>query len=61
MAKSELILAFNEIAEQRKLPREVIIEALKAALVSAYRRNSGVSSAQLVEARVLDRLRLGVV
>jgi N utilization substance protein A len=52
MAKSELILAFNEIAETRKLPREIIIDALKAALVSAYRRNSGVSSAQNVEARV---------
>jgi N utilization substance protein A len=55
MAKSELILAFNEIAEMRKLPREVIIEALKAALVSAYRKNAGVSSAQYVEARVDDR------
>lgn len=52
MAKSELILAFNEIAETRKLPREVIIDALKAALVSAYRRNAGISSAQHVEARV---------
>ncbi len=55
MAKSELILAFNEIAEMRKLPREVIIEALKAALVSAYRRNAGASSAQYVEARVDER------
>ncbi len=54
MAKSELILAFNEIAEMRKLPRDVIIEALKAALVSAYRRNAGISSAQYVEARVDD-------
>jgi N utilization substance protein A len=54
MAKSELILAFNEIAEMRKLPRDVIIEALKAALVSAYRRNAGISSAQFVEARVDD-------
>lgn len=52
MAKSELVLAFNEIAETRKLPREVIVEALKAALVSAYRRNAGISSAQHVEARV---------
>jgi N utilization substance protein A len=52
MAKSELVLAFNEIAETRKLPRDVIVEALKAALVSAYRRNAGISSAQHVEARV---------
>ncbi len=55
MAKSELILAFNEIAETRKLPKEVIIEALKAALVSAYRRNENVSSAQHVEAHVDER------
>ena len=55
MAKSELILAFNEIAETRKLPKEVIIEALKAALVSAYRRNENVSSAQRVEAHVDER------
>jgi N utilization substance protein A len=52
MAKSELVLAFNEIAETRKLPRDVIVDALKAALVSAYRRNAGISSAQHVEARV---------
>ena len=50
--KNEFMLAFNEIAEERKLSKEVIIEALEAALVSAYRRNTGVSSAQLVEARI---------
>nr|MBN1229086.1 transcription termination/antitermination protein NusA [Anaerolineae bacterium] len=55
MAKSELLLAFNEIAELRKLPRDTIIEALKAALVTAYRRYAGVSQAQLVEARVDER------
>ncbi len=55
MAKTELVLAFNEIAETRKLPKEVIIEALKAALVSAYRRNEGVSSAQHVEAHVDEK------
>jgi N utilization substance protein A len=53
--KSEFILAFNEIAELRKLPREVILEALKAALVSAYRHNVGASAAQYVEARIDEK------
>ncbi len=55
MAKSEFILAFNEIAETRKLPREVILEALKAALTSAYRRNTGMSSAQNLEVRIDEK------
>lgn len=53
--KSEFILAFNEIAETRKLPREVILEALRAALVSAYRRAVGASPSQAVEARIDER------
>jgi hypothetical protein len=52
--KSDFLLAFNEIAEVRKLPRETIIEALRAALVSAYRRNAGIGSGQHVEARIDD-------
>lgn len=53
--KSDFLLAFNEIAEVRKLPRETIMEALKAALVSAYRRNAGVGTGQRVEARIDDK------
>ena len=53
--KSEFILAFNEIAETRKLPREVILDALRAALVSAYRRNAGGAAGQRVEARIDER------
>ena len=53
--KSDFLLAFNEIAEVRKLPRETIIEALRAALVSAYRRNAGIGTGQRVEARIDDR------
>lgn len=52
MAKSDFTLAFNEITEAHHLPREVVVEALKQALVSAFRRDSGVSSAQRVEAEV---------
>lgn len=53
--KSEFLLAFNEIAETRKLPREVIFDALSAALVSAYRRDTGISSMQGVEVRFDER------
>ncbi len=53
--KSEFLLAFNEIAETRKLPREVILDALSAALVSAYRRDTGISSMQGVEVRFDER------
>src|SRR6185436_16261058 len=41
--------------EVRKLPREIILEALRAALVSAYRRNAGVGSGQHVEATIDER------
>jgi N utilization substance protein A len=52
MAKSEFELAFNEIADLRALPQETIIEALKTALISAYRRDSNASAAQKVDATV---------
>jgi N utilization substance protein A len=52
MAKSEFTLAFNEITEAHHLPREIVIDALQQALVSAYRRDSGASPAQRVEAEV---------
>ena len=44
--KSEFILAFNEICEQRGLPKEEVFEALKTALVSAYRRDTNISAQQ---------------
>lgn len=49
---NELKTAFNEIAEMRALPEDVVLEALQSALVSAYRRDSGASSAQNIEARI---------
>jgi len=52
MAKSEFTLAFNEITETHHLPRDVVIEALRQALISAFRRDSSVSPAQKVEAEV---------
>lgn len=52
MAKSDFFLAFNEITESHHLQKEVVIDALKQALVSAYRRDSNPSPAQRVEAEV---------
>ena len=48
--KSDFTLAFNEIVETRALPREKVLEALKTALVSAYRRDANVIDSQHVEA-----------
>ena len=50
--RSEFELAFNEITELRSLPRDVVLEALQTALVSAYRRDTGASAAQRVEADI---------
>jgi N utilization substance protein A len=50
--KNEFVLAFNEVIEERQLPKEVILKALESAMVSAYRRSVNASSAQEVEARV---------
>ena len=50
--KNEFSLAFNEMLEEKQLPKEVILGALESAMVSAYRRAVNASSAQHVEAKV---------
>jgi N utilization substance protein A len=50
--KNEFALAFNEVLEEKQLPKEVILEALEAAMVSAYRRAVNASNAQHVEAGI---------
>ena len=50
--KNEFNLAFNEVLEEKQLPKEVILGALESAMVSAYRRALNASSAQHVEAKV---------
>src|SRR3990172_6975182 len=50
--KNEFILAFNEVLKEKQLPREIILQALEAAMVSAYRRDVNASSAQHVEAKI---------
>ena len=53
--KSEFLLAFNEICESRGLPKEEVFEALKTALVSAYRRDMNVSNTQQDEVEIDSR------
>ncbi|WP_374687359.1 transcription termination factor NusA [Promineifilum sp.] len=53
--KSEFILAFNEICESRGLPKEDVFEALKTALVSAFRRDANLSTNQRVTAEIDPR------
>jgi N utilization substance protein A len=50
--KNEFTLAFNEVLEEKQLPKEVVLEALEAAMVSAYRRAVNASNAQHIEAKI---------
>ena len=49
---NELQNAFREITDIRALPEEIVLEALQSALVSAYRKDTGASSAQAIEAAI---------
>ncbi|MEL7644886.1 MAG: transcription termination factor NusA [Anaerolineaceae bacterium] len=46
--KSEFALAFNEVLEEKQLSREIIMNALETAMIAAYRKAVGASSAQSV-------------
>ncbi len=50
--RNEFEVAFNEISELRALDPDVVLEALQTALISAYRRDSGASAAQSVDATI---------
>ncbi len=50
--KNEFVLAFNEVLEEKQLPKEVILKAIESAMVSAYRKSVNASTAQHVEALV---------
>ena len=50
--KNEFVLAFNEVLEEKGLPKDVVLDGLEAAMVSAYRRAVNASSAQHVEAKI---------
>ncbi len=51
--KNEFALAFNEVLEEKGLPKDIVVDALQAALASAYRRHENASNAQRVDA-VID-------
>jgi N utilization substance protein A len=50
--KSEFALAFNQICAEYNLPRDIVLEAVEAALVTAYRRDWKVSSNQNIAAEI---------
>jgi len=50
--KNEFVLAFNEVLEEKGLPKDIVIDALQAALASAYRRHVNASTAQHVDALI---------
>ena len=50
--KNEFALAFNEVLEEKQLPKEIIISAIESAMVSAYRRAVSASNAQEVIAKL---------
>ena len=50
--KNEFALAFNEVLEEKQLPKEIIIAAIESAMVSAYRRAVNASNAQEINAKI---------
>lgn len=42
--RSEFVLAINQLCAERKLSPEVVMEAVEASLISAYRRNFGAAA-----------------
>ena len=50
--KTDFALALNEVLEDRGLPKNIIVEAIEAAMVSAYRRSVNASNAQHVDAKI---------
>src|SRR5262249_15350640 len=49
--KSEFLAAITQLSSEKGVPKEMVLEALKAALVSAYKRNFD-SPANLLEAEL---------
>ncbi len=49
MPRSEMLLAFNELMEERQLPPDLVVEALRQAIASAYRKTTGAPSSQKID------------
>ncbi|MBN1976295.1 MAG: transcription termination/antitermination protein NusA [Anaerolineae bacterium] len=50
--KSDFLLAFNQVCSDRGLPRDVVLEALETALVSAYSRSIGLDTPPNITAKI---------
>jgi transcription termination/antitermination protein NusA len=50
--KNEFTLAFNEVLEEKGLPKEIIVKALESAIISAYNRSVKTDVARKVEASI---------
>ena len=50
--KNEFTLAFNEVLEEKGLPKEVILKALESAIISAYNRSVKTDVTRKVEASI---------
>jgi N utilization substance protein A len=50
--KSDFLLAFNQVCSDRGLSRDVVLEALEAALVSAYSRSTGEDAPPNISAKI---------
>ena len=50
--KNEFNLAFNEVLEEKQLPKDIIVKALESAMASAYRKAVNASNGQAVEAKI---------
>ncbi|MBN1486889.1 MAG: transcription termination/antitermination protein NusA [Anaerolineae bacterium] len=50
--KSEFALAFNQICAEYNLPREIVLDAVRAALATAYRRDWKISANQNISADI---------
>jgi transcription termination/antitermination protein NusA len=50
--KNEFVLAFNEVIEEKQLPKDVILAALESAMISAYQKSVNASKAQHVESKI---------
>ncbi|MHC1740723.1 MAG: transcription termination factor NusA [Anaerolineaceae bacterium] len=50
--KNEFTLAFNEVLEEKGLPKEIIVKALESAIISAYNRSVKTDVARNVQASI---------
>jgi N utilization substance protein A len=50
--KNEFTLAFNEVLEEKGLPKEIIVKALESAVISAYNRSVKTDVTRKIEASI---------